>query len=123
MNTATILIEGLSGERVRWTDQLATFKSETERLIGNVLVLSAFLTYCGPFNQEFRLLLQKRWFDFIEGRRIPFSGAINIVAMLSDVATVCSRMFHQFAVKFFLTFILLPSIISGERMELARVAQ
>lgn len=91
MDTATAMIEGLSGERIRWTEQVAVFKSETERLVGDVLVLTGFLSYCGPFNQEFRVLLQKKWFDFIQDRKIPMSVTINIVNTLTDTATVSKK--------------------------------
>nr|XP_031825788.1 dynein heavy chain 8, axonemal [Nomia melanderi] len=87
-DTATAMIEGLSGERIRWTEQLATFKSETDRLVGDVLILMGFLSYCGPFNQEFRTLLQRKWFDFIQARKIPISVIINISASLTDTATI-----------------------------------
>ncbi|EFN74803.1 Dynein heavy chain 8, axonemal [Camponotus floridanus] len=88
IDTATAMIEGLSGERIRWTEQVAVFKSETERLVGDVLVLTGFLSYCGPFNQEFRVLLQRKWFDFIQDRKIPISVTINIVNTLTDTATI-----------------------------------
>lgn len=39
MDAATALINGLSGERIRWTEQSALFKSEIERLVGDVLLL------------------------------------------------------------------------------------
>lgn len=91
MDTASAMLEGLSGERIRWTDQVAMFKSETDRLVGDVLVLTGFLSYCGPFNQEFRILLQRKWFDFIQDRKIPISVTINIVNTLIDTATVSTR--------------------------------
>lgn len=88
MDTAKAMIDGLSGERLRWTDQLAMFKSETERLVGDVLILTGFLSYCGPFNQEFRVYLQKMWFEYIQRRKIPISLNVNIVDSLTDTATV-----------------------------------
>ncbi|KAI4504021.1 hypothetical protein M0802_000492 [Mischocyttarus mexicanus] len=87
-NTATAMIEGLSGERVRWTEQVAMFKSEIERLVGDVVILTGFLSYCGPFNQEIRLLLQRKWFDFLRDKKIPCSMTINIVDVLTDTATI-----------------------------------
>lgn len=88
MDIATAMIEGLAGEKIRWTEQVITFKSETERLVGDVLILTGFLSYCGPFNQEFRILLQKRWFDFVQDRKIPISITLNVVKILTDTATV-----------------------------------
>lgn len=88
MDTATAMIDGLAGERVRWTQQLAMFKSEIERLVGDALILTGFLSYCGPFNQEFRLLLQSSWFKLMQTRKIPFSENISVVDSLTDTATV-----------------------------------
>lgn len=88
MDTARAMIDGLSGERSRWTEQLKTFKSEIERLVGDVLVLTGFLIYCGPFNQEFRIYLQKMWFEHIHRRKIPISLNVNIIDSLTDTATV-----------------------------------
>ncbi|XP_023289507.1 dynein heavy chain 8, axonemal, partial [Orussus abietinus] len=87
MNTAKAMIDGLAGERVRWTDQLATFKSEIDRLVGDVLILAGFLSYCGPFNQEFRVLFQQKSLEFIEIRKIPVSSSVNVIDALTDTAT------------------------------------
>ncbi|KAK0165144.1 hypothetical protein PV328_003692, partial [Microctonus aethiopoides] len=83
---ATAMIDGLSGEKVRWTNQLEMFKSETERLVGDVLLLTAFLSYCGPFNQEFRLILHSQWYNLLKTRKIPVSVNINIIESLADTA-------------------------------------
>jgi dynein heavy chain len=88
MDTATAMIEGLSGERTRWTEQIAMFKSEIDRLVGDVLILTGFLCYCGPFNQEFRSFIQQTWHDFMQSRKIPSSVIINIINSLTDTATV-----------------------------------
>ncbi|PWU96428.1 putative dynein heavy chain [Trypanosoma cruzi] len=54
MDSANGLIDALSGERERWTRQSNDFKSLIERLIGDVALSCAFISYCGPFNSEFR---------------------------------------------------------------------
>ncbi|KAG5338491.1 DYH8 protein, partial [Acromyrmex heyeri] len=88
MDTATAMIEGLSGEKIRWTEQVTTFKLEIECLVGDVLIFTGFLSYCGPFNQEFRILLQRKWFDFIQDRKIPISLNVIIINALTDTATI-----------------------------------
>lgn len=88
MDAAAALIDGLSGEKARWTDQLVIFKSETERLVGDVTLLSAFLTYAGPFNQQYRLLSQNAWHDELLRRRIPVSKSVNVTLNLTDMATI-----------------------------------
>lgn len=88
MDAANALINGLGGERVRWTEQSAQFKAETDRLVGDVLLLVGFLSYTGAFNQEFRLLMQNSWVQALTKRKIPITQGLNIVDSLIDVATV-----------------------------------
>ena len=58
------------------------------RLVGDVLLASAFLSYCGPFNQEFRGILLGEWKQELSGRRIPFQDKLNLLDMLTDSATI-----------------------------------
>lgn len=88
MDAATALIEGLADEKIRWTDQLSQFKTQTDRLVGDVIYLTAFLSYAGPFNQEFRANFQKNWFDQMTTQQIPFSVNINVIESLTDIATI-----------------------------------
>lgn len=88
LDAADALIHGLADERARWTEQLVQFKNETQRLVGDVLYLTAFLSYTGPFNQEFRNILQTNWYDEIIAREIPASADINVIDRLTDNATV-----------------------------------
>ncbi|KAJ8938536.1 hypothetical protein NQ318_016906 [Aromia moschata] len=88
MDAATALIDGLAGERIRWTEQLAQFKAETERLIGDVVLLTGFLGYTGPFNQEFRTTMQRSWLDNLIARKIPVTLSINIIESLTDMPTI-----------------------------------
>ncbi|RZC33299.1 AAA 9 and/or MT domain containing protein, partial [Asbolus verrucosus] len=88
MDSATALIDGLAGERVRWTEQLAQFKAETDRLIGDVILLVAFLSYSGPFNQEFRTMMQKTWLEFVLKHKIPVTMSLNLIESLTDTPTI-----------------------------------
>ena len=58
------------------------------RLIGDVLLCTGFLSYLGPFNQDFRILLNNRWSKELRDRRIPFTQSLNIVDMLVEPTTV-----------------------------------
>lgn len=51
---ASTLIGGLAGERTRWTDDSEKSADLKRRLVGDCALGSAFVSYCGPFNQEFR---------------------------------------------------------------------
>ncbi|KAG4073254.1 hypothetical protein HA402_008600 [Bradysia odoriphaga] len=88
MNSATALIDGLSSEKTRWIEQIAQFKITVDCLVGDILYLTAFLSYIGPFNQDYRKRLLETWRDYMYGKRIPMSLKINVVENLCDMATV-----------------------------------
>jgi dynein heavy chain len=84
MSAASTLINGLSGEKMRWTMQSKSFKEHMVRLVGDVLLACGFLSYAGPFNQEFRQSLLQNWKGLLKNRNIPYTNSINVVNMLVD---------------------------------------
>ncbi|XP_019624088.1 PREDICTED: dynein heavy chain 8, axonemal-like [Branchiostoma belcheri] len=89
MEAASALIGGLAGEKTRWTQQSKEFKAQIDRLVGDSLLCTAFLSYSGPFNQEFRTyLLKDVWEKELSVRHIPFTKELNITSELVDQATV-----------------------------------
>jgi dynein heavy chain len=88
MNAAKELISGLSDEQERWTEQSKQFRAQISRLVGDVLLCTGFLSYQGPFNQDFRLLLVKDWQKLLTERTIPFTRTLNVTEYLTDVTIV-----------------------------------
>ncbi len=88
MQNASALIDGLSGEKIRWTEASKQFEAQINRLIGDVLLCTGFLSYSGPFNQEFRNLILKNWRTECQKRKIPISDDLNLITMLVDNATI-----------------------------------
>ncbi|EDV90322.1 GH11347 [Drosophila grimshawi] len=83
MDAATALIGGLVSEKIRWTEQISSFKSETDRLVGDVCLLTAFLSYTGPYNQEFRTYFLNLWTKHIVEKMIPISASVNVIDNLT----------------------------------------
>lgn len=57
-------------------------------VLGDVLLATAFLSYSGPFNQEFRDLLLNDWRKEMKARKIPFGKNLNLNEMLIDAPTI-----------------------------------
>lgn len=66
------------------------------RLVGDVLLCTGFLSYQGPFNQDFRNLLGKEWQKLLRDRKIPYSTSINVVDYLTDSTTVSYLIYIAF---------------------------
>ncbi|BFZ18283.1 hypothetical protein BsWGS_21321 [Bradybaena similaris] len=88
MSAATQLISGLGGEQVRWTAQSLEFRDQITRLTGDVLMCTGFLSYAGPFNQEYRNKLIHQWATELGIKKIPFTKNLNVVNALVDTTTI-----------------------------------
>ncbi|KAL7304210.1 hypothetical protein TKK_0003404 [Trichogramma kaykai] len=88
MTAATALINGLGGEKIRWTEMSKEFKVQLGKLVGDVLLATGFLSYCGPYNQHYRAGLTTAWMGVLTSRDIPFTQELNITSMLVDTSTV-----------------------------------
>jgi dynein heavy chain len=58
------------------------------RLVGDVVLATGFLSYCGPYNQEFRSGLIRSWMNNLKSHDIPFTRDLNISNMLVDSGMV-----------------------------------
>ncbi|XP_039266995.2 dynein axonemal heavy chain 8-like [Styela clava] len=88
MTNAKTLINGLGGEKIRWTEASRRFQQEINRLVGDVLLCCGFLSYSGPFNQEFRTQLINSWKKELRKHKVLFFENLNISSMLEESATI-----------------------------------
>uniref|UniRef100_A0A383W453 AAA+ ATPase domain-containing protein n=1 Tax=Tetradesmus obliquus TaxID=3088 RepID=A0A383W453_TETOB len=89
MDSAAALLHALAGEESRWTLQSKEFDAQIKRLTGDCAVASAFVSYLGPFNKEFRELLMSR--DFYQDcitLNIPVTQNIEVAKFLVDDSEV-----------------------------------
>jgi len=84
MTAASTLINGLTGEKERWTLTSKQLKEQLGRLIGDTLLACGFLSYAGPFNQEYRAQLMGTWKSLLSQKNICFTKDLNVVTMLVD---------------------------------------
>lgn len=79
------LITGLSSEQARWTVDLAMLHAEKERLVGNCLLCSSFLSYCGPFTYEYRRqMIYEDWKGDLIEKGVPFTESFRLETSLTN---------------------------------------
>jgi dynein heavy chain, axonemal len=92
MNQASQLIGGLAGERTRWTEDANNFADMKRRLVGDCAVACAFVSYCGPFNQDFRkYMINEKFRKDCDIRAVPVTKNLDderLLYFLVDVGTI-----------------------------------
>jgi dynein heavy chain len=83
------LIAGLDSERTRWTADMKELDAKRERLLGDCLLTSSFLSYTGAFTFEFRRdLTYDLWCNDVAERAIPVTMPFRLETLLtSEVET------------------------------------
>ena len=82
-------MNALGSEGDRWTESIKGMKVQTELIVGDVLMASAFISYVGCFNKKYRdLLINKKFAPFFLFEKIPTSPDIDPLKLLCDSATI-----------------------------------
>ncbi|PKU33464.1 dynein heavy chain axonemal [Limosa lapponica baueri] len=90
---ANRLIGGLASENVRWAESVEMLKEQEKTVCGDVLLVSAFVSYVGYFTKKYRVeLLEKHWIPFFEGLAvpIPITPGLDPLSLLTDAADVAA---------------------------------
>lgn len=89
MDAANKLLSGLSGENTRWTEDSKNFAIRRKNLVGDIALCCAFVTYCGPFNAEFRDKLNlDNFLADTHARGVPANQSVDLVTMLVEQSQV-----------------------------------
>jgi len=89
MTMASQLINGLSGERVRWTEDSNNFADLKRRLVGDCAASCAFVCYCGPFNQDYRQkLINEKFIADCQMRGVPITVGLDVISFLVDIGII-----------------------------------
>ncbi|KAM6377006.1 LOW QUALITY PROTEIN: dynein axonemal heavy chain 17 [Pluvialis apricaria] len=90
---ANRLIGGLASENVRWAESVEMLREQEKTLCGDVLLVSAFVSYVGYFTKKYRVeLLEKHWIPFLSGLAvpIPITPGLDPLCLLTDAADVAA---------------------------------
>eukprot|EP00898_Chlorokybus_atmophyticus_P006649 jgi/Chlat1/6986/Chrsp56S00523 len=85
LTAASRLIAGLGSERIRWTKDMEMLAEKKERLLGDCLLTSSFLSYTGAFTFEFRNeMTYKMWYQDLVSRKVPVSEPFRLETLLAS---------------------------------------
>ncbi|XP_054988433.1 dynein axonemal heavy chain 17 [Sorex araneus] len=93
ISLANRLVGGLASENVRWAESVENYKGQGVTLCGDVLLISAFVSYVGYFTKKYRSeLMDKFWVPYIEKLKvpIPITQGLDPLTLLTDDADVAS---------------------------------
>ncbi|XP_016787856.1 dynein axonemal heavy chain 9 isoform X5 [Pan troglodytes] len=93
ISLANRLVGGLASENVRWADAVQNFKQQERTLCGDILLITAFISYLGFFTKKYRQsLLDGNWRPYLSQLKtpIPVTPALDPLRMLMDDADVAA---------------------------------
>ncbi|CAG7784872.1 unnamed protein product [Allacma fusca] len=94
--TATIdlanrLVGGLASEKIRWISNVKSYRDSTITIPGDMLLVTAFVSYVGSFTKKYRQdLLDKTWLPYLQKMKpgIPMSENVDPLRVLTDDAQI-----------------------------------
>uniref|UniRef100_A0A3B3RIQ7 Dynein axonemal heavy chain 17 n=1 Tax=Paramormyrops kingsleyae TaxID=1676925 RepID=A0A3B3RIQ7_9TELE len=93
ISLANRLVGGLASENVRWAEAVSNFKRQESTLCGDVLLITAFVSYLGYFTKHYRLeLMDKTWRPYLSQLKVPVpvTPDLDALTMLTDDADIAA---------------------------------
>uniref|UniRef100_A0A8B9HQW1 Dynein, axonemal, heavy chain 9 n=1 Tax=Astyanax mexicanus TaxID=7994 RepID=A0A8B9HQW1_ASTMX len=93
ISLANRLVGGLASENVRWAEAVNNFKQQERTLCGDVLLITAFVSYLGYFTKRYRHeLMDNTWKPYLSQLKapIPVTPGLDPLSMLMDDADVAA---------------------------------
>jgi dynein heavy chain len=89
LDAAQRLITGLSAERERWGNDIASLRESRVKLDGDAVLLAGFLSYTGAFTHEYRKrLVQDEWHRDLLEREVPVTTDFSVQTLLASAVEV-----------------------------------
>ncbi|NWY46905.1 DYH9 protein, partial [Sylvia atricapilla] len=90
---ANRLVGGLASENVRWAEAVKDFKQQQSTLCGDVLLVTAFVSYLGYFTRKYRQdLLDGIWRPYLHQLKVPIpvTPRLDPLSVLADEAALAA---------------------------------
>jgi dynein heavy chain len=90
MGRAEKLVVLLADEGVRWAETVETISEKIDRLVGDIFISCACISYYGAFTGEYRQELVNMWSEGCKERNIPFTEPFSLVNAMGDPVVIRS---------------------------------
>uniref|UniRef100_A0A3B5KZ59 Dynein, axonemal, heavy chain 9 n=1 Tax=Xiphophorus couchianus TaxID=32473 RepID=A0A3B5KZ59_9TELE len=93
ISLANRLVGGLAAENVRWAEAIENFRRQERTLCGDVLLITAFISYLGYFTKRYRRhLMENCWRPYLSQLKVPIPVTSDLVplTMLTDDADIAA---------------------------------
>ncbi|XP_057356823.1 dynein axonemal heavy chain 9 isoform X5 [Manis pentadactyla] len=93
ISLANRLVGGLASENVRWAEAVQNFKQQERKLCGDILLITAFISYLGFFTKKYRQsLLDGSWRPYLSQLNVPIpvTPSLDPLRMLTDDADMAA---------------------------------
>lgn len=90
MARAEKLVVLLADEGVRWKETVEVIQGQIERLVGNVFLSCACISYFGAFTGTFREKMVAGWVEGCQERNIPTDEKFSLVDVMGDPVVIRS---------------------------------
>ncbi|RVE68725.1 hypothetical protein OJAV_G00094270 [Oryzias javanicus] len=93
ISQANRLMNALASEKVRWTKDVENLKNQESTMCGDVLLITAFVSYAGYFTKHFRFhLMESCWRPYLSQLKVPIpvSPDLDPLTMLIDDADIAT---------------------------------
>ncbi|XP_031754732.1 dynein heavy chain 3, axonemal [Xenopus tropicalis] len=94
LDRAEKLINGLGGEKERWTNIAMQLEDTYQNIVGDLLLSAGVVAYLGSFTPKFRQEILKEWFRMCKGKHIPVSDGFALTSTLGDPVKIMEWQFH-----------------------------
>ncbi|XP_039595259.1 dynein heavy chain 9, axonemal [Polypterus senegalus] len=91
ISLANRLVGGLASENVRWAEAVGNFKEQLTTVCGDVLLITAFVSYLGYFTKKYRIeLMDGAWRPYLSALKVPIpvTPELDPLSMLTDDADI-----------------------------------
>ena len=84
LQRAEKLTVGLADEQVRWATSVETLGDQIEKLVGDIFISAACISYYGPFTGTYRTQMVLQWVEGCTLRKIPITQGSSMEHTLGD---------------------------------------